>query len=217
MAGSRATDRAKQRSIKIQVETIEAEVHLHSKRTVHQPGFSSFKTVRPIPYASRWHRDVLIQVTLDPTVDEIDHEEPSPEDDDSLSLRLMSGGTAIHVTALRDTDGMPHRPVPHGRVLLRRSVILAEPRVSEARAVWATRRLSIQIGDRLRILLAVGDGRQHSISDLVPNIRDRGYDPFEAILSLVCRGDLTIDLRDGLQPDALVARSKRRSRVSPSS
>ena len=200
----------------MQVEAIEAEVHLHSKRTVHQPGFSSSKTARPIPYASRWHRDLLIQVTLDPTIDEIDHEDPSSEGDGSLSLRLMSGGTAIHVTALRDTDGMPHNPVPHDRVLLRRSVVLAEPRASDARAVWATSRLPVQIGDRLRILLAVGDGRQHSISDLVPNIRDRGCDPFEAILSLVCRGDLAIDLRDGLQPDALIARSKLRNRVSPS-
>lgn len=201
----------------MQVEAIEAEVHLHSKRTVHQPGFSSFKTVRPIPYASRWHRDLLVQVTLDPTVDEIDHEGPPSEGDGSLSLRPISGGTAIHVTALRDTDGMPHRPVPHGKVLLRRSVVLAEPRASDARAVWATRRLPVQIGDRLRILLAVGDGRQHSISDLVPNIRDRGCDPFEAILSLVCRGDLAIDLRDGLHPDARIAGSKHRSPARPPS
>lgn len=201
----------------MQVEAIEAQVHLHSKRTVHQPGFSSFKTVRPIPYAFRWHRDLLVQVTLDPTVDEIDHEGHSPEGDDSLSLRLVWGGTAIHVTALRDTDDMPHRPTQHGRVLLRRSVVLAEPRASDARAVWATRRLLVQVGDRLRILLAVGDGRQHTISDLVPNIRDRGYDPYEAILSLVCRGDLAIDLRDGLHPDARIAGSEHLSPARPPS
>lgn len=200
----------------MQVEIIETDVRRYLNRTVHQPGFVSFKTARPIPYASRWHRDLLIQVTLDPTVDEIDHEDPSSEGDDLLNLRLMSGGTAIHVTALRDTEGMPHRPVPHGRVLLRRSVVMAEPRALDARAVWATRRLPVQIGDRLRILLAVGDGRQHSISDLVPNIRDRGYDPFEAVLSLVCRGDLAIDLRDGLHPDARITQSKRRVRARPS-
>ncbi|WP_342104246.1 hypothetical protein [Methylobacterium sp. SI9] len=201
----------------MQVEAIEADVRPCSDRTVHQPGFISFKTARPIPYTSRWHRDLLIQVTLDPAIDQIDHEHPTFEGDNSLSLRLMSDGTAIHVTALRDTDDLLHRPIPHSGVFLRRSVVLADPRASDARAVWATRKLPIQIGDRLRILLAVGDGRQHSISDLVPSIRDRGYDPFEAVLSLVCRGDLAIDLRDGLQPNTLIAISKHRRRVPPSS
>lgn len=200
----------------MQIAAIETVVRPASANNTRHPGFMSFKTARPIPYALRWHRDLLIQVTLDPAIDEIDYEHPTSEGADSLNLRLIADGTAIRVTALRDSDGMPHLPVPHGEVLLQRSVVLADPRASDARAIWATRRLPIQIGDRLRILLAVSDGRQHSISDLVPSIRDRGYDPFEAILSLVCRGDLEIDLRDGLQPDARIARSKHRSRARTS-
>lgn len=216
MAGVKATNREKRRSITMQVEAIELHFHARSAQTVRPHGFSSFKTASAIPYASRWHRDLLIQLTLDPAIDEIDYDYSVPGGGDSLSLRLMSDGTAIHVTAVRDTDVTLQRPVPHGGVYLRRSAVLADPRASDVRAVWATRRLPVQIGDRLRILLAVGDGRQHSISDLVPNIRDHEYDPFEAILSLVCRGDLAIDLRDGLQPDTFIAKSKRRSRVPPS-
>lgn len=199
----------------MQVEAIKANVHPVSTQTVRQPGFSSFKTACPIPYASRWHRDLLIQVTLDPVIDEIDYERPTSDDDASLNLRLIADGTTIHVTALRDTDGTPHHQIATNRVFLRRSVVLIEPRVSDARAVWATRRLPVQVGDRLRILLAVGDGRRHCISDLVPNIRDHGYDPFEAILHLVCRGDLTIDLRDGLRPETCVAKAKHRQSARP--
>lgn len=199
----------------MQVEAQEAYGQPVSNQPVRHPGFTSYKTARAIPYAYRWHRDLLIQATLNPTIDEIDYEHPTVGGDDSLSLRLTAGGTAIHVIALRDMDGMSHRPAPPGGVLMRRSVVLTEPQASDARAVWATRRLLVQIGDRLRILLAVGNGEQHSISDLVPSIRDQGYDPFEAILSLVCRGDLAIDLRDGLHPDALVARSKPRVHTRP--
>ncbi|TXM56959.1 hypothetical protein [Methylobacterium sp. WL120] len=155
-------------------------------------------------------------MTLDPSIDEIHYEHPTIEGDDSLNLRLIADGTAIHVTALRDADVMPVRPAPPGGVLLLRSFVLTEPRASDARAVWATRKLLVQIGDRLRVLLAVNDGRQHSISDLVPSIQDQGYDPFEAILSLVCRGDLAIDLRDGLHPDVRIVRSKRRDSARPS-
>ncbi|WP_238262599.1 hypothetical protein [Methylobacterium mesophilicum] len=200
----------------MQVESIEANVRSISNQTVRHPGFISFKTAGPIPYVFRWHRDLLIQVTLDPAIDEIHYEHPTTEGDESLNLRLVADGTAIHVIALRDADVMSLRPGPPGGALLRRSFVLTEPRASDARAVWATRRLLVQIGDRLRVLLAVGDGRQHSISDLVPSIRDQGYDPFEAILSLVCRGDLAIDLRDGLHPDARIARSKPRVRALPS-
>lgn len=199
----------------MQGEVLEANLNPVSAQTVRRPGFSSFKTTCPVPYASRWHRDLLIQVTLDPAIDKIEYDHFASGDEDPLHLRLISNGIIIHVTALRDTDDVPHRPDPSSRVFLRRSVVLMEPRVSDARAVWATRRLQVQIGDRLRILSVVGDGRRHSISDLVPSVRDRAYDPFEVILSLVCRGDLTIDLRDGLQPETCVVKSKRRADLPP--
>ncbi|MBN4096047.1 hypothetical protein [Methylobacterium sp. OT2] len=199
----------------MQGEVIEANLDPVPTQTVHRPGFSSFKTTFPIPYAARWHRDLLIQLTLYPAVDTIEHERTAMGDEDLLNLRLIAAGTAIQVTALRDAEGVPHRPEPSDRVFLRRSVVLMEPRVSDARAVWATRRLTVQVGDRLRILSVVGDWRPHSIFDLVQSVHDRANDPFEIILSLVCRGDLAIDLRDGLRPETCVVKSKRRADLRP--
>jgi hypothetical protein len=198
---------------------IEAE-GISNRAILDQPvqrlGFNSFKTIRPIPYTARWHRDLLIQATFDPVIDEIDYASKPIGDRDCLALRLIVEGSPLLVMAARGTDGVSSQFLPTDGLILDRSFVLREPRASDARALWATRKLMVQIGDRLRILLAVADGLEHRIADLVPCIRDRGYDPFEAILSLVCRGDLAIDLRDGLHPDARIAQSKRRVRARPS-
>ena len=42
-----------------------------SKSWVQKPGFSSCKTQAPIIYGQRWHRDMLVQLTLDAAVRQI--------------------------------------------------------------------------------------------------------------------------------------------------
>ncbi|MCP1561413.1 UNVERIFIED_ORG: hypothetical protein M2438_000417 [Methylobacterium sp. SuP10 SLI 274] len=192
----------------MQIATLDSSKGIDTPAIGQHPGFKSYKTIRPIPYPSRWHRDLLIQATLDPGVDEIDHIHPTDAGDGSLSLSMTANGSQVRVKAVRDAGGPLRQQPDADEILLTRSFVLAEPRASDARAVWATRNLKVKVGDRLRILVALADGRERRISDLVSCIRDADADPFEAILSLACRGVLAIDLRHGLHPNVCVERSK---------
>lgn len=192
----------------MQIAILDSSKGIGSPAIGQHPGFKSYKTIRPIPYPSRWHRDLLIQATLDPAIEEIDHILPADARSGSLSLSVTANGLKVRVTAVREAEGLLRQSPDAAEILLTRSFVLAEPRASNARAVWATRNMTVKVGDRLRILVALADGRERRISDLVSCIRDADADPFEAILSLVCRGDLAIDLRHGLHPDVCVERSK---------
>ncbi|GEP01729.1 hypothetical protein [Methylobacterium haplocladii] len=190
----------------MQVETtIAADTPPFPKPGRH-PGFSSFKTIRPILYPARWHRDLLIQATLDPAIEAIGQVFGAEAGRDELNLDLILGGTRVLVAAMHDGDGRLLQERRPGAVVLAKSTVLAEPRAADARAVWATRGLAVQPGDRLRILIASEDGGSHPIRELAACVRHPDADPFETVLSLVCRGDLLIDMKDGLQPEAGIRR-----------
>lgn len=182
-----------------------------------RPGFTSFKTREAVRYPRRWHRDALVQMTLDPAVEAIG---PSPDPHrarDGLGFVFQVGYDGrpvligLHETApVGQTHGAEIVGVPI--VPLTRREVLQEPRASAARVVWAARNVTVAAGDRVRVLGALADaGDGLELAALAALVREPAGDPVEAILALVCSGVLVMDVGQGLAPESIVRRPGRRA------
>ena len=183
-----------------------------------RPGFRSFKTSTPIVYPARWHRDLLIQASLDSRIESI---EPVPG--------IVGNGSVfsiiIHIDAVRRLITAVREPIVRGigiagleEAILPRSVVLAEPRCSDARAVWSTRRHQVSPGNRMRILRSLEEQPDGStLARTADLVRGGDVDPTEAVLALACAGLVDIDLRGPLSPSTPVRRRTAVSNKLPAS
>lgn len=173
----------------------------HGGRSGH-PGFRSFKTPLPIRYPARWHRDLLIQATLDPAVETI--EDGSGHHTDAMALVLTVQGLGRRVLAVRDGSCLPPSTGIEG-IVVTRSYVLSEPRCSNARMVWSMRNSLVSPGNQLRVLAKL---REHpgwmAIGRVSESLSVANADPIEVILALACAGRIEIDLGRGFSPDTQV-------------
>ena len=70
-----------------------------SKSWVQKPGFSSCKTQAPIIYGQRWHRDMLVQLTLDAAVRQITAG-PGSASTEILDLLVETGAGVARLLAM---------------------------------------------------------------------------------------------------------------------
>lgn len=163
-------------------------------------GFKSFKTLVAIPYPCRWHRDFLIQATLDPAIDAINPHICGPHERFSIAVSTKS---STHVLiAVRDRlshlDEESH-PIPK---LITRSFVLAEPRCSTARAIWAARATQVAPRDRINILRMLGEQSDGvCLAAASDRVTDHSIDPIQSIFALACAGQIEIDISTPLSPD----------------
>ncbi|MFJ7439634.1 hypothetical protein ACIQW5_18395 [Methylorubrum thiocyanatum] len=181
-----------------------------------RPGFRSFKTSAPIAYPARWHRDLLIQASLDPRIEAI---EPVPDiigDGSAFSIIVHIDATRRLITAVREPTVRRVGIIGLEEAVLPRSVVLAEPRCSDARAIWSMRRHQVTLGNRLRILRALEDQPDGmTLARTADLVRGGDIDPTEAVLALACAGLVDIDLRGPLAPSTPVRRRICVSKKSP--
>ena len=105
-----------------------AEENVHSR---NWPKFTSYKTSRPIRFRNRWHRKVLIKLSLDPAVDRIEpHDGP-------VSRGIMFGladASGTHLVGLID---QADKPIPAGATqIIRRDAVLQDRVYACAYDVW---------------------------------------------------------------------------------
>jgi hypothetical protein len=179
-------------------------------------GFSSFKTSHPIFYTARFIRDALVQLTLDPSVTLI---EPLLISLDDLPEAVRSGiivqrdGVRIAVgfvdTYLDIQEAPQHQFDGLPTVFIAREQVLAEPRCSIARMIWACRKTLVSPGNRVRILHSLSqscDGL--SLVDL-GNVVSGPEDPIDAILALACEGHIAVNISAAVTPETIVRRMRR--------
>lgn len=174
---------------------------------VGRPGFRSFKTSAPIAYPARWHRDLLIQASLDPKIEAIEPVYDIFGDGSAFSIIVHIDATRRLITAVREPATRSVGIIGLEEAVLPRSVVLAEPRCSDARAIWSMRRHQVTPGNRLRILRALEeqpDGM--TLARTADFVRGGDIDPTEAVLALACTGLVDIDLRGPLAPSTPVRR-----------
>ncbi|KLK93101.1 hypothetical protein AA309_11110 [Microvirga vignae] len=184
----------------------------------NRPGFSSFKTGSdPIHYQHRWHRDALIQLTLDPTITALRRiSDPVSGLPSEISGALIAfHGSAPVLVGLADQAIEVKPSVVSGLpfVALTRQEIRTDPRVTTARTIWSTRAIQVAPGDRIRILQRLTNQPAGlPILTLQEEVRSSAEDPINCILALVCDGLLSIDASRHLTPETIVSRCEMPSR-----
>jgi len=204
-------------------------IAMHSSRAEHlgppptestRPGFSSFKTSAPVHYRHRWHRDALIQLTLDPAITQID---PAPlpgcDVSEGITALVAHRGPVAMLVGLADRPVVvPADPVSDlPFVALTRREVLAEPRATTARMIWSARTTQVSPGDRLRVLQRLSEHPEGlPIAALESAITSPHHEPFDAILALACIGLVAIDATGHLVPETVVRRIDRCASATPS-
>lgn len=172
-----------------------------------RPGFCSFKTSEPIVYPCRWHRDILIQATLENSISSIEPSGPEYRNEHLFGIIVVRRGERRLILAVRDgfqPDGTSALP---DHFLMTRSHALSEPRCSTARTIWATRRLMVPIGDRLRILHGLKEAEAGlTLGEHAGLVRNSEAEPAAIVLALVCAGQLDVEFGTGLSPETTVRR-----------
>lgn len=187
-------------------QSMPAASHAVRVRSTERPGFQSFKTTGPIQYPQRWHRDLLIQATLDPTISAIEPVAVQEGCADSFCVHLTFGDRRRLVVAVRtdDTSEMPTILAPDC-LQIPRSFVLREPRCSVSREIWATRNAAIPAGDRIQILHALSEHPKGiALIRLMANVQPRSNDLVEIVLALVCVGQAEVETTALLSPESVV-------------
>jgi hypothetical protein len=178
---------------------------LKSQLPAQKPGFSSCKTRSSIVYAQRWHRDLLIQLTLDAAVQQITAN-PGSASPEILDLLVETGAGVARLLAIRDEFVDPAGVKDQNCIRLHRSMVLKEPRLSNARLIWSMRKKIVPPADRLRILmrLQIAHDAGLPISTLIPCVAAGSIEAVDAILSLACEGLLSLDIDRPMAPETIV-------------
>ncbi len=174
-----------------------------ARSTAPKPGFTSFKNVLPIRYPRRWHRDMLIQLVLDPAVTIIESSSIDCGQSD-FCVTVRTATDALRLIATRDMDGICE-PLPDGSIRVPRSNVLRQPRAGTARMVWAARGRPVPAGDRLQLLMAIESHVEGvAVGSLLAASPRSPAAQAEAVFALACEGLVTIDLTRPFSPSTRV-------------
>lgn len=179
--------------------------------------FTSSKCVRPIPQRGGLVQDLLIQLSLDPSVSAIDFvttvlTKDGVVDVDAIVIRRDGEDYAIdfepsgplRTAEQHDQARRAITLIGYRGLLVAGADVMREPRFSTARAVWSHRRIAVPLAMRLAIGRALEEaGSSLSLHELCSSVTGP-IDPVGAVCALACGGELEIDLTDGLTPTTIV-------------
>lgn len=174
--------------------------------------FKSAKALRPVWYSGALLEHHLIQLTLDVATEAIDQIEVKGA---AAASRLYvvawrEGGGFVQQLGLPATvaDSLAVREAAASRGLSIETIdpreIMAEPRCSAARAVWALRDRNVDAGMRMAMVSALDKGPM-SLDELCTRVPGPA-DPVAAIASLACAGTVHLDLSESFGPHTTVRR-----------
>lgn len=163
-----------------------------------RPGFISFKVREPIPYPNRWHRDALVQATLEPTVSQIaalgrDVVLPSATEF-AFAARIAGSDFILVVSESQTRTTIPGRPI----IAMTRRSLEVEPLATTARSIWAHKRFLSDPGDRFRVIEELTDQPQgKAVQDIFRVLESPFLDPVRQIFSMLANGFVVADLNSG--------------------
>lgn len=169
------------------------------------PGFQGGICRNTIQYRHRWHRDLLIQAALDPAIDVMERSQAQVLD--YFAFEVGKTGRRLLVVGVHDAATRPELESDLDIVFVTKSTVLNEPILSAARAIWATRHNPIAAGDRIRILTALERAETQSLNELASVVREPA-DGVEAILGMICSGELATSAHSGIRPEMKVWRRR---------
>jgi hypothetical protein len=174
-----------------------------------QPGFFTFKSTRPVPVRGPLSEDLLVQASLDPSVERIGY---------CAALTIEGRAVPIEAPIFHREDGAcvvavldepnPDRDPDADRVaaaiaahsMRLRAVtpadVMREPLATTARVIWRQRHTPVDLAMRLAFSHAMADVPSLTVDELcraVPGPRN----PVPQLMTLACAGLLRIDLAHG--------------------
>jgi hypothetical protein len=175
--------------------------------------FKSVKCRRRIPFVAAVLHDHLIQQTLDRAVSAIDYIDETVAGPIDIDVRHIvvyraDRGFLQNVGTAREADVSSHmQQIAGARGMQIETVaardIMAEPRFTAVRSVWAQRQVRADLGMRVAIKRELADD-----GPLPPRrtLRSRAGSPGPgaAIPSLACKGVVHLDLSGGFGPHTIV-------------
>jgi hypothetical protein len=171
------------------------------------PSFLAVKTPEPIIHAERWHRDVLVALSLDGQIATIEAvEEAAPPRGTLYTIGVTDrSGTAFVLRVIsEETERRGWQDVPGVAVVTRES-LLRSPALEARRAVWAARDAPISASNRYRVaasLETAPDGLP--LRDIIGIVEGRAREVIDTVCALACEDVLWLDLSRGLTPEAVV-------------
>ncbi|TXN08030.1 hypothetical protein FV222_01395 [Methylobacterium sp. WL103] len=175
-----------------------------------RPGFRSFKTTSAVSYPRRWHRDLLIQATLDPSISFIEPVPAERQSQDSFKVFIWFEDRRRLLVAAPDAIDIGVYASLPDTLTLDRSTVLDEPRCSVARQIWATRMVQISPGDRIRILRELSESPGGvPLGRLIECVKSNDADSVDIVLALVCSGQAEVEVGSHLAPDTPIKRAAR--------
>lgn len=172
------------------------------------PGFTCFKTSRPIWYRHRWYRDSLIQSALSADVISLS---PSPAAAIQLphpaefAYREHSIDHSTTVVLTQAPSVFLSEVLGPGVKLIDRAQLCAEPRASAGRIIWSQKRLSVDPADRYRAIEVIAmRGGMAKLGDVISSMRSVRQDHINQALSLLANGVLCASLDHGIGPDTII-------------
>ena len=178
------------------------------------PGFRSPKTGGVgIRYPRRWSQGVLLRMNFDPGVmamRAVDLAGLPCADAISFAFRVVRNSGSEIVVLLEDDAHPPGDLSVLGQhSVIRRSEIVREPVASAMRVVWSNRDVKVAPGKRIQMLAMVASADEGVRLDALMQVFPSGPDNGMAdILRLACDNDLSIELSNGIVPEAIVRRVK---------
>ena len=175
-------------------------------RPPHICSFGSAKTTTPIACRNQIVFNALLQASLDPQISAI----LAPgEFDPGCDFRVIPTGAEKRVrvrvvsgdecSADGDTDD----------IILDECSVMMEPRRTDAILVWSCRKRWVSPGDQIRVQHALSESGPMSLVE-VARFATGSSDGVAAVLALICRNFLEIDLNEaGLSPETIVRRRDR--------
>jgi hypothetical protein len=173
------------------------------------PGFVSYKSEAPIYYQHRWHRDALIQMTLDQTISAL---APLPSGIGPLSFRsdlafvARVGKLDFLAIVIREDRPLAEVKGWTGPILKVSRADLREPaHLAATKSVWSRSRFTVNPVDRIAAIVRCREcAPEATVLDILPVLRPSFSDPMDQLLALLAQGYLVANLRDGLTPDTVV-------------
>lgn len=176
------------------------------------PGFTCFKSFRPIRYSRRWYRLGLVKAALDPDIKRMG---PSPVGADKLPIAAeftfwaaTRGGTRLiiltssHIETRSISARMPVQ-------IQYRSDLASGAAAAFSKAIWACKRRSASPAEQLvaaDILRKNPAGVEIGsvMAEMAVLLGTPVKDTVEAIFSMVANGFLETDVSLGLSPHAVI-------------
>lgn len=165
--------------------------------------FLSAKTETAIHVAHPLMKDVLIQASLDPTIRQIRSVQTAPDGAQAASPAIVitreDGRFLLDVIEARRDAGngqavrRAFERLGVATLKLSSTEITAEPRCTNARAVWRHRMQPVGIDMRMKILTALADDGALRLGELLSRI-NAPRDPAPAVMALACSDLIELEL-----------------------